>query len=481
MSVKVSNMKKMTLLIILVLFCGYLHAQETFSNSGNLQVHAGGSLSAFGNTTNTVTGNLINNGSLYLRADLINDQTSMSVGTGTLYLNGNAIQSVSGSQAFRTFNLVTNNSAGITLNNNLSISGAHTFTAGIIITSATPNYLVYEAGSSYSGDGDALHVNGWVKKLGNTNFSFPVGNGTVIRKAAIESLSGTLEFNARYQAPNPTYLSVLMPLVVSDRYEFWNINRVSASGSALVHLNWDNSKVVFPPYVLNAIRVANYAGGLWTDRGGAASGDINTTGDVTSISTSAFGNFTFGSLEFMIPLQFLGITAHQKSGYKLVEWKTADATNTDHFQVERSEDALHFQQIGTVKSHNSPVVMSYSFKDFQASNGTVWYRVKSIDADGQYKLSAVVSLKDIMHGNQQMYVLNNPAQGSVHLYAPESYQGDCDYYLTTTAGQMIQKGQLTVTGAGNLSINLNSGISPGVYLLQVKNATQQFQERIFVK
>lgn len=473
-------MKRIITQSILLLLGGYLQGQQTFSNTGNLHIHTGTTVSGMGDFNNSATGSFVNNGSLYIHGNLVNSQASMLPGSGTLYLNGSSTQTISGTQPFHTFNLITNNASGITLSNNLHVNGAHTFTAGIITTSATPNYLVYEAGSSYSGDGDGAHVNGWVKKLGNTDFAFPVGNGTVIRKAAIESLSGSLEFNARYQAPNPTYLSVLMPLVVSDRYEFWNINRVSASGSALVHLNWDNSKVVFPPYVLSAIRVANYAGGLWTDRGGSATGDINTIGDVTSNSTSAFGNFTFASLEFMIPLEFLGITAQRKTGYNLVEWKTADATNTHHFEVERSDDGLSFKSIGTLGSYNSPLVMNYSFKDVEQTNDRVWYRVRSVDIDGQYKLSSVVSVNALKQGSQQMFVLNNPAHGSIQLYAPDSYRGDCDYYLNTTSGQTIQKGKLRVTGVGNISIKLNPGITQGVYILQIKNTSQQFQERILI-
>ena len=474
-------MKRIIIQIITLLCCSYLSAQQAASNTGNLQIHSGGSVGVFGNFNNASTSSLLNNGTVYLKGNLTNDQGSMTTGTGTLHLNGTIAQSINGTQSVRTLNLVTNNTTGITLNNNLIVSGTHTYTAGIITTSATPNYLVYAAGSSYNGDGDGAHVNGWVKKLGNTNFSFPVGNGTVIRKAAVESLSGSLEFNARYRAPNATYLSVQMPLVVADRYEYWDINRVDASGSAQVHLNWDNSKVVFPPYVLNAIRVGYYTGGLWTNQGGSATGDINTTGDITSNAISTFGDFTFASVEFMIPVQFMGITAQRKVGYNLVEWKTADATNTDHFEIERSTDGLHFQKIGTTPSINSPSIMSYSFKDAQLAPGTLWYRIRNVDVDHRFKLSNVVSVIDMTVVNQQMYVLNNPASGAIQLYAPQGYMGECDYYLSSTSGQLMQTGTIKVNAPGTVSIRLRAGITQGVYILNVKKDKQQFQERILVK
>lgn len=56
---------------------------------------------------------------------------------GLLYLNGTSAQAVGGTQTFETYNLNTDNTAGITLNNNLSVNGVHTFANGLIATSAT--------------------------------------------------------------------------------------------------------------------------------------------------------------------------------------------------------------------------------------------------------------------------------------------------------------------------------------------------------
>jgi hypothetical protein len=146
----------------------------------------------------------------------------MTVGTGTLFLNGSSAQSVNGTQVFKTYNLVTNNAAGITLNNNLSVTGVHTYTAGIITTSATPNYMIYEAGSSYTGSSDSRHVNGWVKKTGNTNFTFPVGNATYERSIALTNLTASGEFNVKHNfILTPSRYSLYNPLVYVDSAEHW--------------------------------------------------------------------------------------------------------------------------------------------------------------------------------------------------------------------------------------------------------------------
>src|ERR1044072_293498 len=166
-------MKKIMIPVALLLTGGYIHAQGVLKNNGNLQIHTGASLCSHSGFTNTASAVLLNNGSLYMKGAVTNDQPGMSSGSGVLYLNGSTAQTVNGGQSLKTYQLVTNNAAGITLNNNLSVANVHTFTNGLIVTSATPNYLIYESGASYTGNADARHVNGWVKKLGNTDFIFP--------------------------------------------------------------------------------------------------------------------------------------------------------------------------------------------------------------------------------------------------------------------------------------------------------------------
>ncbi len=71
-------------------------------------------------------------------------------------------------------------------------------------------------------------------------------------------------------------------------------------------------------YALASIRVANYTGGMWTNVGGSATGNYSTTGNITSNSTNTFGSFTFGSMNFSLPLHFMSI--HRQSGIQEIRW-----------------------------------------------------------------------------------------------------------------------------------------------------------------
>jgi hypothetical protein len=473
-------MKRIIIHFLLVSVGSYANAQEAFTNNGNLQIHSGGTLTGFGAFTNASSGALVNNGSLYLKANISNSEASMSAGTGTLYLNGSSAQALNGSAALRSYNFVSNNAAGITLNNNLSVSGAHTFTSGIIITSATPNYLVYEAGSSYNGNGDARHVNGWVKKLGSTNFVFPVGNGTVERTVAISSLSANSEFNARYLANTPNRTSLQLPLRTVDQIEYWPITRTSG-GTATVTLNWDASKVYFPNYILADLVVAGWNGSLWVDNGDGSTvtGNAATTGTITSNTLSTFNRFTFGSTSWVLPLTLISFNATKKENNVLVEWKTEKEINISHFVVERSEDGNSFYSIGLANGRNSGNSESYQTIDNKPIQTIAYYMLRTKDMDGKESLSRVVTIVS-GQGNNKLLLVGNPVRNKISLLATGALSGEFNYQITLVNGQVVQSGKLTILNGGYYYINLNGTLKPGTYSLKVTDNMQGFNYKILV-
>jgi hypothetical protein len=475
---KMLFMKKLLIGCIIVL-CGIIktQAQADIQNNGIFYISTSSDI-VFVNAaiTNASTGALTNNGKLYVSQTLTNSQPTMAIGTGTLYLNGSSSQIVAGTQQFRTYNLVTDNSGGIVLNNNLDISGTHTFTNGIISSSATPNYLIYEAGSSYSGAGNGQHVSGWVKKLGNTDFVFPVGNGVVHRPVTISSLTATSEFNAHHYETTANTSNLLAPLVAVDPYEFWQINKISG-GNASLNLNWDVSKIAFPDYPLPSIRAGYYSGGLWTNAGGSATGDPLISGNITSNVMTSFGTFAIASISASLPLNFLATYAYRKPASTLVEWKTSHEVNVEYFEIERSTDGHTFIKVGTVKSNTNPGIGDYTFTDNFYQQGKVYYRIRSVDNDGKFMFSRVVTVTDGQQGND-LFTIANPVTSRIYINVSNLPSGRYDYQLRSENGQGVQSGTLTINGSGSYSIGLNGGIRPGIYVITLGNLAMIRNEKL---
>lgn len=472
-------MKKEILYCLLIFLSVRINAQQAFTNYGNLQVHNGGSVSGFGNFSNTSTGTFVNNGSMYVRGTLTNDQASMAAGTGTLYLNGTSSQTVNGSQVFRTYNLETNNAAGIVLNNSLSASGLHTFSSGLITTSVTPDYMMYEAGSSHTGSSDARHVNGWVKKTGNTAFTFPVGDGTYLRSIAISTLSASSEFNAHYYTPTPNPLNLASPLVQVKYNEYWQLNRVSG-GTAQVTLNWDHSKVAMDNIPIADIVVAYYTGGNWTDDGGSASGNVTTTGSVTSNVINAFGSFTPGYRSFPVPLKLISFAAVRQPGKTLVKWETENEESVDHFEVQRSFDGINFTIAGSVAARNLASQQVYNFEDIISLQGIAYYRLRSVDIDGGFSYSKIVVVSEADFRSSSFAVLN-PARSAITVFNKTGNDGTFGYNIYNPGGQLVAKGSVSMTVNGGAVLPLPSAVASGIYVLEIFNEQIRYVQKIAVE
>ncbi len=458
----------------------YSYSQIGFTNNGSLQFHNGASVTVFSNLTNTSTAALTNNSSLYVRGNISNAQASMAAGTGTLFLNGTSAQSINGTQTFKTNHLNSNNASGITLNNNLSVAGLHTFTAGLITTSATPNYLVYEAGASYTGITDARHVNGWVKKIGNSNFEFPIGNGTYFRTISLTNLTSNSEFNARhYNGETPNRLNIMSPLVLVDSAEYWSINKVSG-GSAQITMNWDNSKIPFPNVMLSNTRAAFYNGSFWTNIGGVGTGSALTTGSVTSNSVSLFNNnFTIGSTSFVLPLTIINFTAGRITDYTKTNWTIGNELNVKQYELQRSDDGISFYTLSTQLPKNLNRTEFFQYDDKTTLKGTAYYRLKLVTLLNEIKYSQTVLVTAI--NSKGMYVITNPVDASIDLFADDSYKGAYQYNIINSAGQIYQTGVLNIVNGGIQRIALQSIFSPGAYILSLKNASNTLQKTIIKK
>ncbi len=474
-------MKKITVPIVALLFFLDVTAQQAFTNTGNLQIHNGGSISGFGNFTNSAAAVFTDNGSVYIKGDLTNGQASMSAGTGTIYLNGTSAQSVSGTQTFKTNNLVTNNATGITLNVNLSVSGVHTFSAGNIASSATPNYMVYETGSSTTGSNDSRHITGWAKKIGNADFIFPVGDATYQRTISISNLTALAEINCHYYVTTQNIFNLTSPIVRVRASEYWQLDKISG-GNMKVTLNWDHSKVAMDDIAMDDILVGRYSGTSWTDAGGAttATGVVTLTGSVTSNSIASLGPFTFGYKTFPVPLKLISFTAKRERGTSYLHWITENEQNVDHFDVERSYDAVNFSNIGKTNARNRSTQEHYFFEDHAQLKGNAWYRIRNVDVDGKFFYSKILMVSETDFF-QKTFLIVSPARNSISVYNKSGDEGIFNYRLLNPVGQVIIQGNIDVTNNGKVELLLPPQISAGIYYLEIKNSRIRFIQKVLIE
>jgi len=459
---------KNKLLIGLLFFTLAANCQVAITNTGVLYIKTNTDVFyTAGDFTNTSSASLTINGSLYLKGN-VSSNASINIGTGTVFLNGTSLQTISGTQPFKVYNLNSNNAAGIQLNTNLSISGVHTFSSGVITTSATPNYVIYESGSSFTGASDAKHVNGWIKKNGSTDFTFPTGNGTYLREIGLQNLSAASEFNAKYNGPTVNPSSVLYPIVSMHPGEHWTINQITG-GNAQVQLNWDSSKVPFPNYVVGDLRACVYSGTQWENVGGTASGSVATTGTITSNSLGSFGRLAIGSVSFPLPLKFVSFSAVKENASVKLKWQTANEEGVRNYEVQRSVEGNGFITIATVNATNMDQQW-YQFLDHMVPSSKSYYRIKANDVDGK----SITSKTIVVTGDniQKIQLVSNPVKTTIQLATQNIPKSVYSYQLFNSAGQVCRKGSFICEGFSLVSIPIDA-FSPGQYNFLIMNGSEE--------
>jgi len=389
---------------------------------------------------------------------------------GRVILDGTTAQSINdvgGSSPRPTFrDFQTNNpNSEITLNTPIEIGTELDLDNGNIITTST-NLLIMSDSSSVSSVSADAYVDGPVEKIGNSAFTFPVGDDGYYAPASISApASSTDRFRVQFfhQDPNNAgnRTSVASSLHHISYNEYWEINRVNGSSAVDVSLQWDTVRSG-PVDDLAELSVSHWDGSQWEDYGNDATTGSFSSGTIKVNSVNSFSPFTLASSTSSnpLPISLYSFGAELVSGNVFISWETVSELNNDYFVVERSVDGIHFRSIGVVKGKgNSKSLLKYNLIDNQPVSGMSYYRLTQVDYDGS---SMVVSNVAIINNTSKeefnLQVYPNPSTG--YLFVNVSMPALLK--IISFNGKIIFCKQLS---AGNNKIYLE-GISSGIYYVK---------------
>ncbi|MBK7124178.1 MAG: hypothetical protein IPH68_16200 [Chitinophagaceae bacterium] len=304
------------------------------------------------------------------------------------------------------------------------------------------------------------------------------GTASYLRPVSLTNLTAAGEFDVLHHfIVTPNRYSLYDPLVYVDSAEHWTINKISGA-AARVAMNWDNSKIPFPNLMVMDIRAAWYDGIFWRNIGGSATGDALTTGNITSNSISGFNApFTIGSVSFVLPLKIISFTAGQLNDHTKLNWTISNELNVDHYELERSDDGIHFYTIYAHNPYNRNGTEFYSYNDMNIIKGTAYYRLKVYNRGSSIHYSHIVTVS--ANSNTKLfYVITNPVDDMIQVYANTAVKGTYNYTIANTGGQVMQSGILDIEYTGVYAIPLRSVLATGAYILVLQNEDNRLQRMV---
>ncbi|RPD49370.1 tandem-95 repeat protein [Hymenobacter sediminis] len=181
-----------------------------------------------------------------------------------------------------------------------------------------------------------------------------------------------------------------------------------------------------------------------------------------------------------LPVTLVGFTAQATGAAVQLNWNTSVELNNDRFEVERSTNGQQFQRIGQVQgggTTNTGATYAFTDKALPAHSGTVYYRLRQVDTNGQAEYSPVrtVALTGSIALAAQVTVVPNPFTSSATLDLSALPAGTYQVAVIDATGRVVFS---SAVSGGQLR-PLPTGTWPsGIYTLVVRGTNAHFTQRI---
>ncbi len=408
-------------------------------------------------------------GTLEIHGDFINNGTM--TGCGTAKFAGSSLQNAMGSTDFCI--LEVDNAAHLNLAAANTVSQELRFTNGKFILNAGD--LTLASGATITGADANKYVQTQnmasatsflIQEVGAASVDFPIGNATytpvsllnngTIRNFSVRTFDGILEngvSGADYTNGNEVNKS-------------WEITPDGTGVNTDVSLNWNTSEEGTTFAAATAIAYKN-DGAMWSSLTSSAVSGSNPY-SITASGVTSFSTFSVASENNILPVDLLNFTATEIGKNAELAWTVGFESNNEAFLVEKSENGLDFDKIGTVNSlGNSTEAVTYKFTDDNFMT-TSFYRLQQVDLDGQASFSRIIKLEKRNEG-LNLTIVPNPFTDVISIRSNLilDFNSQLDYSLTAIDGKAILQGKTTVS---DLEARLNSFFvqsGNGVYFLKI--------------
>jgi hypothetical protein len=507
---------------------GYLDiGAYTFTADNTISIAAAGTLKIPNNGTFNADGQLTTSGTIDFtgsgsQGDLIcsnisaNTFGSLDDAAGTVTFDGST-----GAQAIPAgtfFNLKHSNPNNLTMSGNATVNGELNFNVAAVLHTYA-NTLTIGINGSIANAADDRHIDvtntsGYLAKTfgSATDFSYPVGNGTILRPIKLTTNAGSTTFKLRYDDNRFTGAGVGAAsgnvsgggfasghisgfdgsnTDVTKGY-YYDVRRTSGSANASLYVSWTddddygtNGNVFGPD--LTGIAWGTWNGSRWDDISSTASGNTNIGNITTASAVTDFSNFffTLGSTdgENNLPIDLISFEGECLDNQTNLEFVVASQVNNEYFTIERSKNLFSWEKLGDVTgggTNNEET--TYSYKDVSPNSGDNYYRLSQTDIDGTTEsFSPIVVNCNSKVDNYRIYP--NPTTNLITIeFELEYFQGDnIQLVLRDLKGTNLKTNSVALSrGYNSFNVDL-SELPKGFYMIQFQGTKNHIPERRVVK
>ncbi len=176
-----------------------------------------------------------------------------------------------------------------------------------------------------------------------------------------------------------------------------------------------------------------------------------------------------------LPISFLDVNAKNKGNHIIISWQVAEDKEVLNYELECSEDGVHFQKIATVLAHNRSV---YSYEDKKPFNKNInlYYRIKLIAKHDHEQYSNVVQVAQKGSHTNVLQLYPNPDKGVLYVAAPQLIDNQSfDLKMISFSGKVVWQQTGIKPLSNRFTINTSFLISGNYYLVVTNSKGEQYQ------
>ena len=166
----------------------------------------------------------------------------------------------------------------------------------------------------------------------------------------------------------------------------------------------------------------------------------------TATGITTFSTFMVANVQVPLPVELLSFTAMNVEGNGQLSWITAEEEGLKGFDVLKSTDGEHFEQIAWVEAQGSSVTKKdYQLMDYNLTERS-YYKLRLVDEDGSVEYSQVRAV-DVEEKAGEFQLYPNPVHDNV---VTLNYTGSMDFdeevrlRITNSVGQHVATYEGTV-------------------------------------
>jgi len=170
-----------------------------------------------------------------------------------------------------------------------------------------------------------------------------------------------------------------------------------------------------------------------------------------------------------LPVELLTFDLAEENNMVRLNWKTASEINNKGFEIQRSTDNIHWENIGWADGHaTSTIEHSYTFLDEQPFLGENYYRLKQVDFDSTFEYSKILFI--YFKSSKELVLYPNPATHILYIHAQQEFKTVNIY--NSTGAKVAQR------PVNNRMVNL-ADLASGIYFIGFDDEKDGHRVKIF--